>query len=120
MSHVGVEVLRECRGSANDRCQHRQPLLPSGGTRPPNHQRRRLPERGPPGPPAAPPPALRRTLRYGGLWPGGASRLPVACMRILLTNDDGVTSRGLRAAKKALDSVGTVSVIAPDSNRSAV
>ena len=41
-------------------------------------------------------------------------------MRILLTNDDGVTSRGLLAAKKALDSVGTVSVIAPDSNRSAV
>jgi 5'/3'-nucleotidase len=41
-------------------------------------------------------------------------------MRILLTNDDGVTSRGLLAAKRALDEVGTVSVIAPDSNRSAV
>jgi 5'-nucleotidase len=41
-------------------------------------------------------------------------------MRILLTNDDGVTSRGLLAAKRALDTVGTVSVIAPDSNRSAV
>jgi 5'-nucleotidase len=43
--------------------------------------------------------------------------LPV---RILLTNDDGVTSRGLLAAKQALDRVGTVSVIAPDSNRSGV
>src|SRR6185437_16016359 len=41
-------------------------------------------------------------------------------MRILLTNDDGITSRGLLAAKEALDEVGTVSVIAPDSNRSAV
>src|SRR5919202_3152188 len=41
-------------------------------------------------------------------------------MRILLTNDDGITSRGLLAAKRALDEVGDVSVIAPDSNRSAV
>ncbi len=41
-------------------------------------------------------------------------------MRILLTNDDGITSRGLLAAKQALDEVGEVSVIAPDSNRSAV
>jgi 5'-nucleotidase len=41
-------------------------------------------------------------------------------MRILLTNDDGVTSRGLYAAKQALEQVGEVAVIAPDSNRSAV
>jgi 5'-nucleotidase len=41
-------------------------------------------------------------------------------MNILITNDDGITSRGLLAAKRALDPVGTVSVIAPDSNRSAV
>ena len=41
-------------------------------------------------------------------------------MRILLTNDDGVTSRGLYAAKQALEQVGDVAVIAPDSNRSAV
>src|SRR5579871_215864 len=41
-------------------------------------------------------------------------------MRILLTNDDGVTSRGLLAARRALEPVGDVSVIAPDSNRSAV
>jgi len=39
-------------------------------------------------------------------------------MRILLTNDDGITSRGLFAAKQALEALGTVSVIAPDSNRS--
>jgi 5'-nucleotidase len=41
-------------------------------------------------------------------------------MRILLTNDDGVTSRGLFEAKLALDAVGEVSVIAPDANRSGV
>jgi 5'-nucleotidase len=41
-------------------------------------------------------------------------------VRILLTNDDGITSRGLLAAKEALQEVGEVSVIAPDSNRSAV
>src|SRR6266480_4898848 len=50
---------------------------------------------------------------------GGPRNLRLA-MHILLTNDDGVTSRGLLAAKKALESVGSVSVIAPDSNRSAV
>jgi 5'-nucleotidase len=41
-------------------------------------------------------------------------------MKILLTNDDGVSSRGLFEAKLALDTVGDVAVIAPDSNRSAV
>ena len=41
-------------------------------------------------------------------------------MRILLTNDDGITSRGLFAARQALAPLGDVSVIAPDSNRSAV
>ncbi|MDX6546652.1 MAG: 5/3-nucleotidase [Gaiellales bacterium] len=39
-------------------------------------------------------------------------------MHILLTNDDGVTSRGLFQAKLALERHGSVSVIAPDSNRS--
>ena len=39
-------------------------------------------------------------------------------MNILITNDDGVTSRGLFAAKQALERFGTVQVIAPDSNRS--
>jgi 5'-nucleotidase len=41
-------------------------------------------------------------------------------VRILLTNDDGITSRGLFEAKLALDRVGEVSVIAPDANRSGV
>ncbi len=41
-------------------------------------------------------------------------------MRVLLTNDDGITSRGLFAAKTALDAVADVAVIAPDSNRSGV
>ena len=45
-------------------------------------------------------------------------RLDSELMRILLTNDDGITSRGLFAAKQALERFGEVSVIAPDSNRS--
>jgi len=39
-------------------------------------------------------------------------------VHILLTNDDGITSRGLFEAKQALERHGSVSVIAPDSNRS--
>jgi 5'-nucleotidase len=39
---------------------------------------------------------------------------------ILVTNDDGVHSAGLLALKRALEGVGRVSVIAPDSNRSAI
>ena len=39
---------------------------------------------------------------------------------ILVTNDDGVSSPGLLALKQALEPVGRVSVIAPDSNRSAI
>lgn len=39
---------------------------------------------------------------------------------ILLTNDDGVFSRGLLALKAALEPHGRVSVVAPDSNRSAI
>ena len=42
-------------------------------------------------------------------------------MRVLLTNDDGITAPGLQAARRALrelDGV-EVDVIAPDSNRSA-
>src|SRR6476659_5107896 len=40
-------------------------------------------------------------------------------MRILLTNDDGITSRGLLAAKRALDEVGEVSVVAAALKRKA-
>ncbi len=40
--------------------------------------------------------------------------------RILVTNDDGIESRGLLALKQALDPVGDVTVVAPDTNQSAV
>src|SRR5262245_6151754 len=40
--------------------------------------------------------------------------------RILVTNDDGVESRGLLALKQALDGIGDVTVVAPDTNQSAV
>lgn len=39
---------------------------------------------------------------------------------ILVTNDDGVHSLGLLALKQALEPLGRVTVIAPDSNRSAI
>jgi 5'-nucleotidase len=39
---------------------------------------------------------------------------------ILVTNDDGVESRGLLALKQALEVVGDVTVVAPDTNQSAV
>jgi len=40
--------------------------------------------------------------------------------RILVTNDDGVESRGLLALKQALEEMGEVTVVAPDTNQSAV
>src|SRR3954464_6659811 len=40
--------------------------------------------------------------------------------RILITNDDGVESRGLLALKQALEPMGDVTVVAPDTNQSAV
>jgi 5'-nucleotidase len=40
--------------------------------------------------------------------------------RILVTNDDGIESRGLLALKQALDPIGDVYVMAPDTNQSAV
>jgi 5'-nucleotidase len=40
--------------------------------------------------------------------------------RILITNDDGVESRGLLALKQALETMGDVTVVAPDTNQSAV
>jgi 5'-nucleotidase len=41
-------------------------------------------------------------------------------MNILLTNDDGILSEGLYAMYKALKSLGTVTVVAPDGERSAI
>ena len=40
--------------------------------------------------------------------------------RILITNDDGIESRGLLALKEALDPIGDTTVVAPDTNQSAV
>jgi 5'/3'-nucleotidase len=40
--------------------------------------------------------------------------------RILVTNDDGIESHGIVALKRALDTIGDVVVVAPNSNQSAV
>ncbi len=56
--------------------------------------------------------ALKRVGRPLGSW---GSR-----PRILVTNDDGIESRGLLALKLALDPIGDVTVVAPDLNQSAV
>jgi 5'-nucleotidase len=40
--------------------------------------------------------------------------------RILVTNDDGIESRGLLALKQALEPIGEITVVAPDTNQSAV
>jgi len=41
-------------------------------------------------------------------------------MRILLTNDDGISAPGIQALMEVLSEVGEVFVVAPDGNRSAV
>jgi len=56
--------------------------------------------------------ALKRMGRPLDAW---ASR-----PRILVTNDDGIESHGIFALKRALEHVGEVIVVAPDSNQSAV
>jgi 5'-nucleotidase len=58
------------------------------------------------------PRSLKRVGRALGDW----STRP----RILVTNDDGIESRGLLALKLALDPIGEVTVVAPDLNQSAV
>ena len=58
------------------------------------------------------PPAPRRDFRPLSQW----TRRP----RILVTNDDGIESRGLLALKQALDDIGDTYVVAPDTNQSAV
>lgn len=60
----------------------------------------------------APPRSRPRLARPLGEW---GSR-----PRILVTNDDGVESRGLLALKQALEPLGDVYVLAPDTNQSAV
>ena len=58
------------------------------------------------------PRSLKRVGRALGDW---TSR-----PRILVTNDDGIESRGLLALKLALDPIGDVTIVAPDTNQSAV
>jgi len=58
----------------------------------------------------------RRSLKRVGRPLGDWKTRP----RILVTNDDGVESRGLLALKQALDPIGDVTVVAPDTNQSAV
>lgn len=58
------------------------------------------------------PRALRRMARPLGDWKSRP--------RILVTNDDGIESRGILALKQALDPLGDVTVVAPDTNQSAV
>ena len=61
---------------------------------------------------AADPRALRKHARPLGEW--------TTRPKILVTNDDGVESRGLLALKQALEGMGEVTVVAPDTNQSAV
>ena len=58
------------------------------------------------------PRAIRGSARPLGEWDGRP--------RILVTNDDGIESRGILALKQALDPIGDVTVVAPDTNQSAV
>ena len=58
------------------------------------------------------PRALRKHARPLGEW--------TTQPKILVTNDDGVESRGLLALKQALEGMGEVTVVAPDTNQSAV
>ena len=58
----------------------------------------------------------KRALRPSGRGHTDATRRP----RILVTNDDGIESRGILALKQAMDPIGDVTVVAPDTNQSAV
>jgi len=58
------------------------------------------------------PRSLRRLARPLAEWPTRP--------RILITNDDGIESRGLLALKEALSPIGDTFVVAPDTNQSAV
>ncbi len=60
----------------------------------------------------APPRARPRTARPLSEWQSRP--------RILVTNDDGIESRGLLALKQALEPLGDIYVLAPDTNQSAV
>ena len=68
------------------------------------------------GEPVAGPRGKPRSLKRIGRPLGSWTTRP----RILVTNDDGIESRGLLALKLALDPIGDVTVVAPDLNQSAV
>src|SRR3954454_19758089 len=68
------------------------------------------------GEPVAGPRGARRSLKRVGRPLGDWTTRP----RILVTNDDGIESRGILALKRALDPIGDVTVVAPDTNQSAV
>ena len=68
------------------------------------------------GEPVAGPRGKPRSLKRIGRPLGSWTSRP----RILVTNDDGIESRGLLALKLALDPIGEVTVVAPDLNQSAV
>ncbi len=55
----------------------------------------------------------------GSIGPGCLQLLIFApLMRILLSNDDGIHAPGLRALARALETIGQLTVVAPDRNRS--
>lgn len=66
-----------------------------------------------------PPDARVRPPRPGARDPGPLAEWD-SRPRILVTNDDGIDSRGLLALKQALDPIGEVFVVAPETNQSAV
>ena len=68
------------------------------------------------GEPVAGPRGGHRTIKRIGRPLGSWTTRP----RILVTNDDGIESRGLLALKMALEPIGDVTVVAPDLNQSAV
>ena len=68
------------------------------------------------GEPVAGPRGKHRSLKRVGRPLGHWTSRP----RILVTNDDGIESRGILALKLALDPIGDVTVVAPDLNQSAV
>src|SRR5215213_9852771 len=68
------------------------------------------------GEPVAGPRGVRRSLKRLGRPLGDWTSRP----RDRLANDDGIESRGLLALKRSLDPIGDVTVVAPDTNQSAV
>jgi 5'-nucleotidase len=68
------------------------------------------------GEPVAGPRGAHRSIKRVGRPLGDWTSRP----RILVTNDDGIESRGLLALKLALDPIGDLTVVAPDLNQSAV